>query len=152
MQKGELKMNKPRKTGLMCAVVFILVMILSFEIKEHREDYEIELWEAKNHAACGNLIRMENHLGFAQYETEKDGVDISIAVEEIRLEGRKVAARKAFESAEKESCKGNDEEMNYYLRKHRYLCSVLGKKPDEEAIERLKEICQKHNKFFDDSG
>ncbi len=146
-------MSKSRKRGLMCVVVlFILVVILSVEIKEHRKDYEIELWEAKIDVVRGDLIRMENHLSFAQYEAEKDGVDISMVVREIRLEGREVAARKAFESAEEESCKGNDEEMNYYLRKHRYLCSVLDKEPDEEAIERLKEICQKHNKSSDGSG
>lgn len=144
-------MNKFRKAGFILFVLFIVAVVF-VETKEHREDYEIELWEAKINAVCGDLIRMENHFGFARYKAEKKGVDISVIVEEIRLEGRKVAARKAFKSAEKESCKGNDEEMDYYLRKHRYLCSVLGREPDEEAIERLKEICQKHNKFFDDSG
>ncbi len=137
----------------MCIVVlFILVVVLNVEIKEHQEDYEIELWEAKIDANSGRLIAMENHLSFAQYKAEEDDVDISIVVSEIRLHGREVAISKAFKSARQESCKGNDEEMNYYLRKHRYLCSVLGKEPDEEAIERLKEICQKHNKSSDGSG
>ena len=144
-------MNEFRKAGFILVVLFIVIVVL-VETKEHREGYEIELWEAKIDSNSGYLVTMENHLSFAQYKAEKDGVDISIVVEEIRLEGRKVAARKAFESAKKESCKGNDEEMNYYLRKHRYLCSVLDKEADEEAIEGLKEICQKHNKSSDGSG
>lgn len=144
-------MHEFRKAGFILVVLFIVAVVF-VETKKHREDYEIELWEAKIDMGRGDLVRMENHLGFAGYKAEKAGVDISTVVEEIRLEGRKVAVRKAFKSAEEESRKGNDEEMNDYLRKYRYLCSVLEKKPDKEAIKKLKEICQKHNKSSDGSG
>ena len=149
-QKGELKMDQLKRAGFIFVVILIVTLVF-VETKEQQEDYEMELWEAKIYADCGDLICMENHLSFAGYKAEDD-VDISTAVREIRLHGREVARSKAFKSAEEESSKGNDEEMNGYLRKHIYLCSVLDKEPDEEAIEKLKEICQKNNKSSDGSG